>query len=88
MAGRIEPGTTVEIEGVARLDVLLYSADGTFLGVLARDRDLLPGIYRFGLTGRGPDGTTLAPGRYQIRVNAWPVLGRAVSRAAAGFRIE
>ena len=38
-------------------------------------RDLLPGAYSFGLTGRGPRGATLAPGSYQIRLIAWPVLG-------------
>ncbi len=88
VAGRVGGGSRVEIEPVARLDVLLYSGDGTYLGVLARARDLLPGVYRFGLTGRGPGGATLAPGSYQIRLNAWPVLGGAVSRARAGFRIQ
>ncbi len=34
------------------------------LGVLARRRELLPGRYTFGLTGRGPDGERLRRGAY------------------------
>jgi hypothetical protein len=60
-----------EIRAAARLDVLLYSAGGSFLGVLARERDLLPGRYAFGITGRDPSGTVLPPGRYELRLVAW-----------------
>ena len=62
VAGRIAGGKIVEIEPVARLDLLLYSAGGTYLGVLARVPDLLPGAYSFGLTGRGPTGEVLHRG--------------------------
>ncbi len=88
VAGRISGTTRIEIEPVARLDVLLYSSTGTFLGVLARARDLLPGTYSFSLAGRGPTGDVLPPGTYEIRLNAWPELGDKVSRARATFRIE
>ena len=40
------------------------------LGVLARRRELLPGRYTFGLTGRGADGGRLRRGAYVIRVVA------------------
>jgi len=86
--GRITTGREIQIEPAARLDVLLYSANGRFLGVLSRLRDLLPGTYRFGITGRGPDGALLAHGSYQARLVAWPPLGGKPSRAQIGFRIE
>jgi subtilisin family serine protease len=88
VAGRITGSAVFEVQPVARLDVLLYSASGSYLGLLVRARDLLPGTYSFGLTGRGPGGGTLTPGAYQIRINAWRVQGGPVSRAQFAFRIE
>ncbi len=88
VAGRIAGGKVVEIEPVARLDLLLYTAGGSYLGVLARVPDLLPGAYSFGLTGRGPTGEVLSPGAYQIRIVAKPTLAGPADRAKIGFRIE
>jgi subtilisin family serine protease len=88
VAGRILGGGPVEIEPVSRLDVLLYNASGRFLGVLARGRDLLPGVYRFGLTGRGGNGETLPPGSYEIRLVAQPAQPGPASRIKIAFRIE
>jgi hypothetical protein len=73
---------------VGRLDVLLYSSGGAFLGVLATVPDLLPGTYRFALTGRGPGGAVLPPGRYEIRLVAYPTLGAAPTRRKIPIRIE
>ena len=73
---------------LSRLDVLLYSGGGKFVGVLARLRDLLPGVYSFGITGRSPTGTKLAPGTYQLRLVAWPVDGGTPTRSRATFRIQ
>jgi len=78
----------LEIQPVARLDVSLYSSGGAFLGVLATVPDLLPGTYSFALTGRGPDGAVLRPGRYEIRVAGWPTLGGRPTRDKIRFRIE
>ena len=64
-----------EVVPILRLDVELWTADGKRLGLLARLRDLLPGRYAFGLTGRGPGGAVLEPGRYRLRVYAWPTAG-------------
>ncbi len=55
-----------------RLD--LYH-DDRFLGTIARVRDLLPGRYAFGLTGRGPRGRRLPAGNYSVRLVATPVAG-------------
>jgi hypothetical protein len=73
-AGWIAPragGDTIEPVGI--LDLELLTAAGRPLGVLARQRNLLPGRYAFGLTGRGPDGRPLRPGRYVLRLAARPV---------------
>ena len=80
----------LQIVPVSRLDLQLYSADGRYLGTLARLRDLLPGSYSFGITGRGPSSARLAPGSYQVRLAAWPALPRAArpSKAQLTFRIE
>ena len=40
--------------------------------MLVRVRDLLPGRYAFGITGRGPDGQPLAPGAYLLTISAYP----------------
>ena len=88
VAGDVTGGTSAQIEPVGRLEVLLYSRAGAFLGLLARVDDLLPGDYSFGITGRGPGGAVLAPGRYELRLVAWPVLGQAPSRAQIAFRIQ
>jgi hypothetical protein len=58
-----------EIEPVGVLDAELWRGS-TRLGTIARLRDLLPGRYAIGLTGRGPDGHVLPPGRYSIRLVA------------------
>jgi hypothetical protein len=80
----------VQIEAVSRLDVLLYTAAGKFVGVLARLRNLLPGSYSFGITGRGPTSARLPAGGYELRLAAWPTLPRDAepSRAQVSFTIK
>jgi subtilase family protein len=63
------------IEPVRLLEGELWTAAGKRLGTLFRLRDLLPGRYAFGLTGRGPLGNTLRPGDYELRLTAEPVEG-------------
>ena len=65
-------GGVDEIEPVSRLDVELWTGAGERLGVLVRVRDLLPGRYGFGLTGRDPEGQLLSPGGYRLRLVAFP----------------
>ena len=38
-------------------------------------RDVLPGRYSFGITGRGVDGRRLPRGAYELRITAVPVGG-------------
>ncbi len=73
---------------VLRLDVELWTAEGKRLGLIARLRDVLPGRYAFGLTGRGPGGKVLPKGRYRLRVFAWPTAGGGPDTRSVGFTIR
>jgi hypothetical protein len=89
-AGNLVRDYGLQIQPVSRLDVLLYTATGRYIGVMARLRNLLPGSYSFGITGRGPTSVQLAPGSYELRLAAWPTLplDAKPSRARVSFRIE
>ncbi|MCP9486901.1 MAG: S8 family serine peptidase, partial [Gaiellaceae bacterium MAG52_C11] len=75
-----------QLRPLARLDVELWRG-GEKLGLLARLRDVLPGSYAFGLTGRGPNGGGLARGPYRLRVLAIPPDG-VYERRFVRFRIR
>jgi Subtilase family len=85
----VRQGDAVEVHPVSRLDVLLYTAGGRFIGLLTRLRDVLPGSYSFGITGRGPTSAPLQPGAYELRLAAWPTLPQdaSPSRAIVRFRV-
>ena len=84
--GSVSTQGGVQVQPVVRLDVLLYTAAGRFLGVLARLRDLLPGSYSFGITGRGPGSELLPPGGYELRLNAWPSIPKDAPPAGGKVR--
>ncbi|MDQ4019678.1 MAG: S8 family serine peptidase, partial [Actinomycetota bacterium] len=66
------------LEAVQLLEAELWADAGRRrLGVLARLRDVLPGRYAVGLTGRGPRGKKLPAGEYVLRLRAHPVAGDA-----------
>jgi subtilisin family serine protease len=77
-----------EVIPVLKLDVELANDKGKRIGLLARIRDVLPGRYAFGLTGRGPGGRVLARGRYILRILAWPTGGGPPASRATRFRIR
>ncbi len=88
-AGGIETvAGRLELRPLARLDVELAHADGTPVGLLARLRDVLPGRYTFGLTGRGPSGERLPPGRYLLIISGFPVDGGSPSRRKLGLALR
>jgi Subtilase family len=89
-AGRVVHDHGLQIQAVSRLDILLYSASGRYLGVMARLRDLLPGSYSFGITGRGPTSVRLRPAAYELRIAAWPTLplDAKPSRAQVSFTVQ
>jgi hypothetical protein len=71
-AGRADAGDG-KIEPVGLLDVELWTPEGKKLGLIARLRDLLPGRYAIGLTGRDAQGKVLLAGIYVLRLRAQPV---------------
>ncbi len=90
-AGRADTAGDGTIEPVGLLDVELWTSDGRKLGVIARLRDLLPGRYAIGLTGRDADGKVLPVGTYVLRLRAQPVDsedGTTPSTAQTVFRIK
>jgi hypothetical protein len=79
------------IEPVGLLDVELWTPQGKRLGVIATLRDLLPGRYALGLTGRDANGKVLPAGMYVLRLRAQPVdagEGTPPSTAQTVFRIK
>jgi hypothetical protein len=85
-AGRIAAGG--ELAPVARLDLELRGPDGARLGVLAQLRNILPGRYAFGLTGRNAEGDALEPGRYRLRLIAHPTGEGPPTRSQVTFTIR
>ena len=61
VAGSVTATPDPQVRAVELLEVELWRG-GERLGVLARRRELLPGRYTFGLTGRGPTGDRLGRG--------------------------
>jgi minor extracellular serine protease Vpr len=89
-AGRADAGRG-DLEPVGLLDVELWTTQGKKLGLIARLRDLLPGRYAIGLTGRDAQGKVLPPGMYVLRLRAQPVDaedGTLPSTAQTVFRIK
>ena len=64
-------GGHAAVQPLSRLDLELWSPDGGRIGLLARLRDVLPGRYSFGVTGRDPTGAVLPSGDYQLRLLAY-----------------
>ena len=90
-AGRTNPAGDGSIEPVGLLEMELWTVEGKKLGVIARLRDLLPGRYAIGLTGRDANGKVLPAGTYVLRLRAQPVDsedGTAPSIAQTVFRIK
>jgi subtilisin family serine protease len=71
VAGAVTTTPGIQVRPLEVLEVQLRRGD-ELLGLLARRRELLPGRYTFGLTGRGPDGERLGRGTYVVRVVARP----------------
>jgi hypothetical protein len=79
-------GGRTQLQPLSRLDVELWRG-GRRIGLLARLRDVLPGNYAFGVTGRGPQGRKLARGDYRLRVVAVPPDGPR-QFATVGFTLR
>ncbi|HEX9598416.1 MAG TPA: S8 family serine peptidase [Gaiellaceae bacterium] len=73
---------------LSRLDLELWSPDGGRVGLLARLRDVLPGRYSFGVTGRDPAGAVLQRGEYQLRLVAFATDAGPPTTRTVGFTIK
>jgi subtilisin family serine protease len=61
-----------DVRAVQLIDLELWSRTGGRVGLLARLRDVLPGRYSYGVTGRDPTGATLPAGDYTLKLIAYP----------------
>ena len=87
-AGRVAEGPNgSEVLPLSHLDMELWRGRER-VGRLVRLRNLLPGRYTFGLTGRGPAGRRLAPGRYTLRLLGYPPGDAPPSRQFVQFTIR
>ena len=89
MLGLGDVGVTdprVEIAPVGHFTVDLLR-DGAEIARIVDERHLLPGTYRYGLTGHDPKtGKDLEPGRYELLLSAHSVDG-ITSERRIGFTI-
>ena len=90
VAGSVEPtgGEGEEVRPLSRLELELLTSDGESRGLLARLRDVLPGRYSFGVTGRDPAGSILPRGNYVLRLVAYPTVGGPPTRRTIAFSIK
>jgi subtilisin family serine protease len=82
-----EPAKRIALVPAARLALDLWNEAGQRLGTLVVLRNVLPGRYSFGITGRSPAGADLEAGTYTIHVVARPVEGGRRSLRIVGFTV-
>ena len=87
VAGAVTAAPDPQVRAVELLEVELWRR-GTRLGLLARRRELLPGRYTFGLTGRGATGARLPRGLYAIRLVAYPGDGTRKQSDTIEYRVR
>ncbi len=63
-------------------------SSGRRRGTLARLRDLLPGRYAIGISGRDSLGRVLPAGTYELRLVALPTGGGRTEEVTVPFRIR
>jgi hypothetical protein len=89
VAGSVRPSAgDSDVLPLSRLDLDLWSLSGGRIGLLARLRDVLPGRYSFGVTGRDPTGAVLPKGDYQLRLVAFATDAGPPTTRTVGFTIK
>ena len=76
------------VRPLSRLDLVLSSPIGGRIGVLASMRDVLPGRYSYGVTGRDPTGQLLPSGPYTLRLIGYPTEAGPPTVRTASFAIK
>lgn len=87
VAGSVAGDPDPQIRPLQALEVQLWR-DGVRLGTLVRRRELLPGRYTFGLTGREADGERLPRGAYVVRVVGIPGDGTRRQVVSVPYRVR
>jgi len=87
VAGSVTATPDPQVRAVELIEVELWRR-GVRLGLLARRRELLPGRYTFGLTGRSATGRRLGRGLYTIRVLALPGDGTRKQVDSIEYRVR
>lgn len=87
VAGSVTGAPDPQVRSVELLEIELWRG-GTRIGLLARRRELLPGRYTFGLTGRGPTGERLGRRAFTIRVVAYPGDGTRRQADTIEYRVR
>jgi subtilisin family serine protease len=87
VAGSVAGEPDPQIRPLELLEVQLWRGDAQ-LGTLARRREVLPGRYTFGLTGRQADGERLSRGSYVVRVVARPGDGTRRQVVSVPYRVR
>jgi minor extracellular serine protease Vpr len=88
IAGRVDGSADrPQLLPLEQLSIDLYRRDRR-LGRLALVRDVLPGRYSFGITGRGVTGRRLPAGGYELRITGIPVGGGNADTAKVPFTIR
>jgi subtilisin family serine protease len=87
VAGAVVPAPGPQVRPVDLLAVQLWRGK-KLLGVLASRRELLPGRYTFGLTGRGPSGERLRRGSYTIRIVVRPGDGTPMQAVTVPYAVR
>jgi len=77
-----------DVRPLSLVDLELWSPTGGRVGLLARMRDVLPGRYSYGVTGRDPTGAVLPSGDYRLELVAYPTAGGPPTRRTIAFRIK
>ncbi len=87
-AGRVDgPAERPALLPLAWVEVRLRHGN-RLLGTLIRLRDVLPGRFALGITGRGPKGARLGPGDYTLRIVTRPVTGYEEESIDVPFSVE
>jgi hypothetical protein len=88
VAGRVDGSVErPQVLPLARLEIVLFRGKRR-VGTLVRLRDLLPGRYALGVTGRGPRGGRLPAGGYRVTIIGVPVGGGRPTDVAIPFRLR
>jgi hypothetical protein len=88
VAGRVDGSPQrPQLLPLSRLEIELHRGKRR-VGTLVRLRDVLPGRYAFGITGRGPRGARLRRGAYVLRVLGVPVGGGPATSVRVPFRLR